>query len=658
MRGATVDFDASQTGGKATVSLAQGALDLPGVFEEPVIPIDQLSGQAQWHIDGPALRVQFKDVHFANADAAGEAQVEWHTSDPATSPSHDRHPGVLDLEGRLTRANGNRVFRYLPLQIPKVTRDYVHDAVTHGTSSSVEFLVRGDLHNMPFADPKQGNFRIASKVADVTFDYVPQPAVSAASSTHPLPPHWPALTGLSGDLIFERTGMQVRNARGHVLGAAGIDIVKADATIADLSHHAPLLQVEAQARGPLNEALHATAPMVGDGAEMMKAVRATGNADYRLKLDLPLAALDHAKVQVGIALGGNELQLMPEAPAFTQARGTLNFTETGFSLAGVQARLGGGDVRVEGKGRYAGNVGNAGTPSMPELSFSALGTVTAEGLRSQQEVDWLARLASKASGNASYAANLSIQNGVPEFSLTSNLQGLGLQLPAPLEKAADQVLPLRVERKIVRRDTRPGAATPTLQDQLALELGRVVSARYLRDVSGSEARVLSGDIEVGLEGDALPVMPDRGVLAHLNLGRFDLDAWQAALGATSAPGPGALAARASTTSGAPAGKAPVNDATLLQAYLPSTVALRAQELSMGGASCAMSWRAVRATTCSGAAMSVPTNSTGTSNTVRHRARAKGACMPGWPASGSSPARPARSNRCSTYRSARCRRWTS
>ncbi len=571
VQGATIDFDASQTGGKASLSMAKGALDLPGVFEQPVIPIDRLSGQVQWQIDGAALHLQVKDLRFANADAAGEAQVEWRTSDPSSSPAGEHYPGVLNLEGRLMRADGTRVFRYLPLHIPKVTRDYVRDAVTRGGSSAVEFLVRGDLRHMPFVDPKQGNFRIAAKVADVTFDYVPQP-VAAATAAPPAAPHWPALTGLSGELIFERAGMQVRNARGHVQGAAGIDIVKAEAAIADLSHHAPLLQVEAQARGPLSEALHATAPMVVDATEMMRAVRASGNADYRLKLDLPLATLDHAKVQFGLTLGGNELQLMPEAPSFTQARGILNFTETGFSLAGVQARLAGGDVRIEGKGRYAG------TPSAPEMSFSALGTATAEGLKSQQEVTWLAQLAAKASGNASYAANLSVRDGVPEFSVTSSLQGLALQLPAPLQKTAAEALPLHIERKLLPRDKRPGAATLPLQDHLALNLGRIASVRYVRDVSGSEPRVVSGVIEVGQEGGTPTVMPARGVLAQLNLGRFDLAAWQAVLGENAAVAPPGT----SSVGQLQEGQAPASDTAALQAYLPGTVALHARELSLAG----------------------------------------------------------------------------
>ncbi|RYF76544.1 MAG: TIGR02099 family protein, partial [Comamonadaceae bacterium] len=355
LRGATLDFEATQAGGRAGVQIERGHLDLPGVFEEPVVPIDRLAAQARWQIDGSALRVQLDNLRFANADAQGEAQIDWRTSDPAVSPSRDRHPGVLDLRGQLTRADGTRVFRYLPLVIPKATRDYVRDSVRKGTASSVDFRVRGDLHDMPFTDPKRGDFRIAAKVAGVDYDYVPASLVAAGKAAVPvLPapvpasasttrrsgsglaasanavagakgaqsggvagPAWPGLTGLSGELVFERAGMLVRNAKGRLVGAPGVEVTQAEARIPDMGHHAPLLQVEARARGPLDEMLHAAVPLVGDAGAALARVRATGPADYRLKLELPIEAVEQAKVQVGVVLGGNELQLVPEAPSFT-----------------------------------------------------------------------------------------------------------------------------------------------------------------------------------------------------------------------------------------------------------------------------------------------------------------------------------------------------
>ncbi|MEB0111043.1 YhdP family protein [Variovorax sp. RTB1] len=569
LRGATAEFDASQAGGTASLSIGKGALDLPGVFEEPVVPIDQLSSQLQWKLDGDKVQVQVSKARFANADAEGEAEATWRTSDPAVSHGKSRHPGVLDLQGKLTRADGTRVFRYLPLDIPKPTRDYVRDAVNKGSASIVEFRVKGDLHDMPFMDPRDGDFRIAAKVADVTYAYVPpQLAKSTGAMARGVSPAvvWPALDRLSGELVFERAGMLVRNARGRIVGAPGIEIEKAEAQIADMAHPAALLKVDAQARGPLAELLHAGAVLAGPLGEPMGKVRATGNADYRLKLDLPLAAVDKAKVQASIALTDNDLQLVPEAPALTQARGTLNFTEGGFSLAGVQARLMGGETHIEGKGRFGGSaVGAGATPQ--DLSFKATGTVTAEGLHAAREVDWLARLATKATGTAGYTASLSARDGTPEFLLTSSLVGLGLQLPAPLAKPADEAMPLKVEKKVLSREARAGR-TPLVQDQLSVELGKVASAQYVRDVSGDDAKVLRGFIAVGLNAGEAAAPPPNGVQANINLPRLDLAAWQTLF--------------TETTGSAPEAVANATSADDALSYLPTMIAVRAKELAVSG----------------------------------------------------------------------------
>lgn len=556
LSGAAVDFDASHTGGTATLAIAQGTLEFPGVFEEPVIPIDRLSAQLQWKLDNGNAQLQLSKLRFANTDAEGDAEATWRTSDPAVSSGHGRFPGVLDLQGKLTRADGTRVFRYLPLDIPQHTRDYVRNAVTKGVASSVDFRVRGDLHDMPFMDPKQGDFRIAAKVADVNYAYVPPSSAPLRNGTPA--PVWPPLTGLSGELVFERAGMLVRNARGRIVGAPGVEITKAEAQIADMSHHASMLRVDAQAKGPLGEVLRAGAPLAGETGEIMRTARATGSADYKLHLELPLAAMENAKVQATVALADNELQVVPEAPSLTQAKGTLSFTETGFSLAGVQARLLGGDIRVEGRGRFTG-------PNR-EVALKAQGTATAEGLRGAREVDWLARLAKKATGSTPYAATFSMRDGTPEFSLTSSLQGLALQLPPPLVKTAEEQMPLRVEKKVLARETTKQGAIVATQDQLSLDLGRVGAIQYVRDLAGNEARVLRGSIGVGLAAGETASLPDKGVFANVNVAKLDMAAWQALLGEATGTGT-ETAERTDDPS---------------QAYLPTRIAVRAQQLGIAG----------------------------------------------------------------------------
>lgn len=555
LSGATIDFDANQDGGSATVSMSRGTLSFPGVFEDPLVQVDELSTRAQWKVDGSRIQVQMPNLRFANADAQGEARLTWHTSDPATSTSRDRFPGVLDLDGKLTRANGTRVFRYLPLHIPKETRDYVRDAVTAGTASSVDFRVKGDLWNMPFPDAKQGDFRIVAKVAGVHYAYVPP----HTGQTHngAAEPVWPALTAASGELVFERAGMKVRNAKGRMAGAPNIEMGRGDAEIADFMHHAPVLKLNLQAGGPLAELLKVAAPLAGPASGMATQVRAGGRADYKLHLELPLSAMDKAKVQASVALLDNELQLAPDVPPFSQARGLLSFTDSGFSLANVRARLLGGDVRVEGKGRYAG-VGH-------DMSFRAQGVVTAEGLRSQRELGWLASLGRKMSGSTAYQVDYGTRDGVSEVSLSSNLQGLGMQLPAPMTKVPEDTLAFSVEKKLVVREAAKGAAPARVQDRLSVGLGRIASATWLRDISGDVPKIINGSIAVGLSAGESMVSPEHAVLANLNLARFDISAWHALFRETTGT--------AAASDSADAEPSP---------YLPNVIALRAQELRFGG----------------------------------------------------------------------------
>ena len=72
-----MDFDLDQAGGKARLGIARGALDLPGVFEEPVLPFDALAADLQWQLNGEQIAVSVPRLRFTNADAQGEGQGSW-----------------------------------------------------------------------------------------------------------------------------------------------------------------------------------------------------------------------------------------------------------------------------------------------------------------------------------------------------------------------------------------------------------------------------------------------------------------------------------------------------------------------------------------------------------------------------------------------------
>lgn len=568
LRGVDLDFDLNQSGGKATVALKDGRIDVPGVFDDPSLPFDQLNTDVQWKRDGPRISLSLTNLRFRNADAQGEAQLRWQTADTPTGTSASAYPGLLDLQGSLSRADGTRVYRYLPLGIPQETRDYLRDALVAGSATGVRFKVKGNLDDFPYTTPKQGDFRISADVHNATLAYVP-PGLLPKDSLQ-----WPALTQLSGELVIDRAILQVKGARASVAGAPDLRIVRADAVI-DRLYDGATVSVTAEAQGPVSDMLGVVvngSPLGRLMDHALERATATGSADYRFKLGVPIAAVERATVRGTVALAGNDLQITPDTPRLSRARGTIAFTDTGFSVAGVQARALGGEVRIDGGlTSLSGSVAQptAGKPGAPQV-LRMQGTASAEGLRQARELGFAGRLAEYANGTAAYTATLGFRGGIPELAIQSSLVGMGLSLPAPFAKAPDAPLPLRLDMAAVRA-TAPaaGESSARRQDQLQLDVGKLLNIVYVRDLSGAEPRVLRGSIAAGLADDETAPLPGDGVVANFNMASLDMDAWSAVL---------SRAAGADLS----ANHLVSSDSHASTSYLPTSLAVRARELTVGG----------------------------------------------------------------------------
>lgn len=560
LRGATVQLEATEAGGSARIAINGGALDLPGVFDDPLLVLDQLSAQLLWKIEpaaavagsppaAPKLSVQVKDAHFSNADAGGELTALWSTGPGnAAAPGRGaRLPGRLELDGKITSGVAKRTFRYLPLGVGKETRDYLEHAVQGGRLASASFRVRGDLWEFPFFNAKtlnDGEFRISARIEDATFAFVP--SRPAEGSTPAVASTWPVLTKTNVELALDRGTLELRNGRTQL---GGIDFPKVQATIRNLEAE-PVLTLDGTGRGPLAEMLRIvnTSPVGGWIGKVIEASTATGPADLKLNLSIPLLKAEAASVKGSIALAGNDLRISPETPLFAGAKGRVDFTNKGFAVVGASARLYGGDATFDGGSQPDGTV-----------RFNGQGVITADGLRRAGELGQLARIGGALTGQASYRASFGFVRGQPELNVTSNLVGMGINLPAPLAKAAEAPLALRFATAVeAASPAAPAAPAPPLRDTLRFELGNVIQAAYLRDLSGAQPRVLRGGVGVM---EPAP-QPANGVAASITLPRLATDEWEA-------------------TADRLFGAADARDASVNSAYMPNAIGLRVQELVAG-----------------------------------------------------------------------------
>lgn len=549
LHNADIELSANETGGQAQLELHGGALEFPGVFDDALVPLDSLAARLAWRVTPgtaagvpPQLELKVTDASFANTDAKGDFSATWRTGAAADVARGGRYPGQLELNGKLSRASAGRTARYLPRGLPDSVRDYVARAVTGGVIAGASFRVKGDLWDFPFLGSKSGEFRIAAKVDDVNFAYMPSAPASASEPAFDSP--WPALTKVSAELVFDRATMEVRNGQGR---AHGFELRQVNGGIRNLADRS-VLMLEGNGRGPLADALRfVNGSPVGEWTrKALSQTSATGHGDLRLALNIPLFDASKSTVQGTVVLDGNDVRLRPDMPVLGAARGRVEFTRQGLTIVGGAARVLGGDASFEG-----------GTRSDGSLRFSAQGVASADGMRRATELPGLTRLGAALHGQTAYRLNLGFVHGYPEMTLTSNLVGLGADLPPPLRKAPETSLPLRVQTSVHAETLAPGQAP---RDTLRVELGNLVQALYVRDLSRDAPVVLRGGLGVN---ESAP-QPTSGVAANLNLGVVDVDAWSA------------FSKKLFDGGGAPAQTSPDSGG-----YLPNHLALRAQQVTTG-----------------------------------------------------------------------------
>ncbi|TSE19419.1 hypothetical protein Talka_01508 [Tepidimonas alkaliphilus] len=512
VEGMDADVELDERGGRASVALRRGAVILPGGLEEPRLPLEELTAQVRWRLDGHGPEVEVTELRLANADLQGQGRLRWRAARPAPSAPTSHGPGVLDLDVRLSRVEGSRVVRYLPLAVGPDTRAYLKAAIRSGRASDVRFQVQGDLAHFPFAQPQQGTFAVRARLHDVTLDYAPRDLLPAGQ------PSWPMLQGLQAELRIDGTRLEVRDARGGVAGLPSLRVASAQAQIPDLLAAAPRLQVQGVVRGPAVEALRfvAQSPVRGYTGGALDAAQASGAVEVALELAMPLDHVEDTRVRGQVRLAGNDLRLHTNAPTLRELRGTLDFTEQGFRVAQASARLLGGELRFSG-GLQPGDEG--------QVRFQGQGVATAAGLAASPDWAWARWLGAAAQGEARYTVALQVQGGDLDLTVDSDLRGLALNLPAPLTKPASAPWPLRVTVQPLPA-ARDGAPRDRLQLRLQGETlpGAGLRAEYEREHRAGRVLVRRGRLGLGTDG---PAWPDDGVLAVLRLPTLDADAWQA-----------------------------------------------------------------------------------------------------------------------------------
>ncbi|MBS0321918.1 MAG: TIGR02099 family protein [Proteobacteria bacterium] len=467
--------DAASTGGTLKLASKGFVVDAPRVLRNP-LTLDRIEGTVAWQPTAEGMRVELRNVALASADLATTLTGQWHAL-----PSG---PGAVDIKAQIPRANLTRITQALSAHVPSVPlAHWLRTAFPAGTLADGHVAVVGDLAEFPFAAPSKGTFTGEGKITGATF--VPYDG-------------WPTFSAVDGVARIDRAHVTVEVAHATAFDAR-IDHALVD--LPDLTR--ATVSIKAEASGPAASFLQfvAQSPIAGWVDHYTDDARATGDGHLAIDVVLPFASDDPARVSGEYRFGGGALNL-PGAPALTAVSGPLRFDEHGLRNGDITATVFGGPTRI-GVASVDGGV-----------RINASGVASLAALRTTYPVPLIDRVA----GTTDWQFSGDIRAEGASWTLDAPLRGATIDLPAPLHKAADSVLPARVERRGI-----PGR---TDRDTLTITVGnaaRVVLARRLP--ATGPAVIERGLALVGTATERPGDASRDGIWIRAALPDVDLDDW-------------------------------------------------------------------------------------------------------------------------------------
>ncbi len=493
--------EGDEKSGTVLLDSKDAALDLPMVFPERRVALNQLKAKLGWKTEGKDLLLDLKSLSFQNKDADGSAS--------GTFRHKPGEKGVIDLSAQLTRGEGKAVWRYMPKVVNKDTHDWLREGILGGGSKDVKLRLKGNLKDFPFADGKSGIFRVTARFSGASLQYAPG---------------WPDIQEISGDLLFEGKRMLIHGDKAKLYG---VSLSKVVAELPDLEAADEVIRISGRAAGPTRDFLRFTSesPVAERIEHFTEGMSAEGQGNLQLSLSLPLRHLQDSTVRGDYLFVNNRLVPDPDLPPLTDVNGRLLFTGEGVNVKNATGQIMGGPFSL-----------SAATRSDGAVAITAQGSLSVAQLRRTLDLPLLDNL----SGTTPWRGHIAVRHRNADLVLDSSLVGIASSLPEPFNKSAAEAMALHLERLQVPATHRDGLK----RDTLRASLGQALVLQLQRRQEGEKSVVESGAVALqspppgAKAGPVLPPAPARGVAVVANLAKLDLDFWRQALASGNGNGNG------------------------------------------------------------------------------------------------------------------------
>ncbi|MBS0432538.1 MAG: TIGR02099 family protein [Proteobacteria bacterium] len=437
---------------------------------------------AAWH-DAAGWHVGSDGFAFDNHDVGGECRGE------VLIPADGGKP-FLDVSAVVTHASVDATKFFLPLTLPPPTLAWLDRGLVAGEVDAGRVAFRGDLADWPFVN-HHGRFEAVGHVHDAVLDYGPG---------------WPRAEHIAASAEFIGNSAMVHADSAEVHGN---EVTHAEASIPDFDDGVLTLTAQGEGSGASLLGFVRNSP-IGHGLDStLSALQIGGTGHLALTLVLPFARVEDFSLDGALQLHDADVTAKSWNLALQGVGGALSFDARGFRATALQGRW--HDAPVALAIASGGDTGDAAL----QLQASMSGMFTPQSLLS--DYPNLASLAKIAHGTGTFRIGLEVaaQGNAADAAKTlrvqSDLRGISVDLPAPLDKPPGSVLPMDLQ-----------LGMPFSGGDLRLTLGDLLRAHgRLPDADARKPPALAVAF-----GSAMPqAVPQQGMLVTGHAPVLDLGDW-------------------------------------------------------------------------------------------------------------------------------------
>ncbi len=481
VRGANGLLSLHKTGGRFELDTKSAMVEFPRLFEQP-LPVGFARGEIIWKKSSDHWQVTGKKLAVGNEDGQGTGKFEARVPfDRSISP-------YLFLEAAFSEGDVSHASRYIPSRRlrPKTVR-WLNRAIIAGKVVNGSLYYKGNVREWPFIN-RPGEFKVHARVTGGVLDYAPG---------------WPKAEQANADLLFEKAGLLVTGSHALVNGLSTSNV---NVRINNFKDPKKVIKVSGRLEGGFDRVVEflQSGPLFKKARVALAAMSGRGQGVLDISVEVPIKNPKASRVS-GRYMFNNAALRLGGGIEISGLTGPLSFSET-------EVRSGSLPVKVLG-GKALLSVSTPRPGLIPTVVVNMSGRVRIKNLDQLLGKELVAPL----NGEADWHGSLRLGEDGGELSVASNLYEVYSTAPAPLDKAAGDVWPLRVK-------TRFHGGT-----------GRDVSFRIHDRLNGqlwfrrqaSEAVLERGQIVVG--SVTAKTTREKGVGLHVALDEVDLDKWLAYL---------------------------------------------------------------------------------------------------------------------------------